>query len=214
VYFVRHGESVANVLERSEKPGEKGDDRLSDTGWEQARALGKRLAKERLTHILVSPLRRAQETADAINETLRLPTETLDFIYERIEQTGMNHGPLDQRIFPATWMAEHAEDPDFALEGAESFNQVLARVDRLLTYLQEYSRGKDVLVVSHGEFIRFILGRVIFEDVFDAKLGYALWRRIASRNTGITIFEYVEKPWPGRGEGFWRLNTWMDHAHL
>ncbi|MSU76181.1 hypothetical protein EXS54_01780 [Patescibacteria group bacterium] len=83
VYFVRHGESVGNTLEN--KPGtihKKDYDKLSELGWNQSRKLGKRLKREHLTHIVVSKLNRAQETAEAINETLHLPTDTLPYIHE------------------------------------------------------------------------------------------------------------------------------------
>ena len=44
LYFVRHGESVANAADRNGDKRPADADRLSDRGWEQARGLGRRLA--------------------------------------------------------------------------------------------------------------------------------------------------------------------------
>ena len=63
LYFVRHGESVANLSDRNGSKRPDDADRLSDRGWEQARGLGRRLEGEGLELIVASPMRRAQETA-------------------------------------------------------------------------------------------------------------------------------------------------------
>ena len=43
LYFVRHGESVANLSDRNGSKRPDDADRLSEHGWEQARSLGRRL---------------------------------------------------------------------------------------------------------------------------------------------------------------------------
>ena len=67
LYFVRHGESVANLSDRNgdERPDDA--DRLSELGWEQARGLGRRLEGEGegLELIVASPMTRASLTASS-----------------------------------------------------------------------------------------------------------------------------------------------------
>ena len=43
LYFVRHGESVANAFDRAGETRPEDWDKLSERGWEQARSLGRRL---------------------------------------------------------------------------------------------------------------------------------------------------------------------------
>ncbi len=43
LFFVRHGESLANLSDRNGTKRPEDADRLSDRGWEQARGLGRRL---------------------------------------------------------------------------------------------------------------------------------------------------------------------------
>ena len=58
LYFVRHGESVANLSDRNGHKRPDDADRLSEYGWEQARSLGRRLEGEGLELIVASPMTR------------------------------------------------------------------------------------------------------------------------------------------------------------
>jgi hypothetical protein len=81
IYFVRHGESVANVADRNGDVRPDDGDRLSTHGWGQARDLGRRLRDEQLEAIVASPMRRAQETATAIAGVLGLEVTTDPELY-------------------------------------------------------------------------------------------------------------------------------------
>lgn len=95
--LIRHGQASY---------GEADYDRLSTRGEEQARALGRFLASERVDHVFVGPLRRHQQTlAGAIETAPDLPAATtLDELSE----------------YPAFELLQHfmprlvAEDPRFA----------------------------------------------------------------------------------------------------
>jgi broad specificity phosphatase PhoE len=57
VYFVRHGESVSNAAPGGMAlPLDQGD-RLTERGFEQARAVAERLGDAGATRLLASPLR-------------------------------------------------------------------------------------------------------------------------------------------------------------
>ena len=62
LYLIRHAQSQGNTGEDLTT----GDPELTDVGWEQARRLGERLARQRIDLIFTSPLRRAIQTAEAI----------------------------------------------------------------------------------------------------------------------------------------------------
>lgn len=72
LYFTRHGETIWNV---ENKICGATDIALTERGHEQAIALGKQLATEKLPidEILYSPLARASETARHISEETGIP---------------------------------------------------------------------------------------------------------------------------------------------
>lgn len=80
--FLRHGESVHNA-DRSGEPSAHSDrDRLTEKGVEQAHAAGAGLRDLGVTRLLSSPLRRAQETAQAVGQAVGLEAEELDYTGE------------------------------------------------------------------------------------------------------------------------------------
>jgi broad specificity phosphatase PhoE len=211
IFFTRHGESVANVADRESKRRPEDADRLSERGWEQARGVGERLRGEGIEAILASRYGRAQETAQAIGEVLGLQFETDPDLHE-VRQSDAYYvaAPEYGETGTISWMpgAERA----FAEVGAESFDALLARVDRVQERLAE--RRDRVLCVSHWGFLHFFLGRTIFRDDFAPAHLPALYR-ISHANTGITIFERREG-YQIDGVAFdgWALTTWNDQGHL
>ena len=70
IYFVRHGESEANV--KAVFAGQKENSPLTEKGREQALATAKEIKKEELkiNRIISSPLKRSFETAKIIAEEI------------------------------------------------------------------------------------------------------------------------------------------------
>ena len=209
--FLRHGQSASNADPRAASlPPEQGD-RLTGLGREQARAAVPALQAHRPTRILVSQMRRARETAEVVNEALGLPLEELDYIHElRESEDYAGLAPEDQKL--RRWserMSEHADDPSSAPPGAESFDDVLARVRRLKRELEQAPADDLPLVVTHGLFLRFFLFDSLLGEEFGPHRVRRLWQA-RSLNCGLSIFE--------RGEGWhpadpeipgWSCITWM-----
>ena len=163
IFFTRHGESVANVADRELQPRPDDADSLSTRGWEQARGVGERLRGEGIEAIIASHYRRAQETASAIGEVLGLAFETDPDLHEvRQADAYYTSAPEYGDTGSITWMP--SAERDFAQPGAESFDAILARVDRVQERLA--ARDDTVLCVSHWGFMHFFLGRTIFRDEF------------------------------------------------
>jgi len=213
VFFVRHGESLANDADRNGVKRPADADHLSDRGWEQARGLGRRL--EGLGHdlILASPMGRAQETAQGIAEVLQVPVETDEDLFEVRQSDAFyasspdfgDHGTL-------TWMPTAA--PDHAEPGAESFDDIVARVHRVQGRLAEAAGERRIVAVSHHNFLHFFLGVTLFGDDFVPWMVPGLYQA-GHANTGITIFEHVAKrSMDGVDLPGWVLTTWNDRAHL
>jgi broad specificity phosphatase PhoE len=213
LYFVRHGESVANLSDRNGDKRPEDADRLSERGWEQARGLGRRLEGEGLELIVASPMTRAQETAQGIAEVLGLPIETDEDLYEvRQSDAFYASSPDFGDTGTLSWMP--TADPTYAPPGAESFADVVARVRRVQERLAEIASERRVVAVSHHNFLHFFLGVTFFGDDYTPAMMRGLYQA-GHANTGITIFEKVaRRQFDGVDLPGWVLTTWNDKAHL
>ena len=213
VYFVRHGESVSNAAPGGMAlPREEGD-RLTDRGFEQARAVAERLAEAGATRVLSSPLRRARETAEVIAARLELPLTEVEELRELRESEGFGELSLeDQRLRRwSEWMAEHGDDPDHSYRGGESFNEINRRV-RLLQERLVSDATESTIAVSHGIFMRFFLMEVLLGGAFRAERVQDLWQ-LASFNCGVCGFEYADPEFEARyAKRPWRCLSWMSPA--
>jgi probable phosphoglycerate mutase len=213
LYFVRHGESVANASDRAGTKRPPDDDRLSELGWEQARGLGRRLEGHGLELIVASTMTRAQETAQGIAEVLGLPIETDPDLHEvRQSDAFYASSPDFGDTGTLNWMPTSPRD--FAEPGAESFDDILGRVERVRERLSERAAEQRVLAVSHFGFLHFFLGAVLFGDDFGPGLVPGLYMA-GHANTGITLFERrARRRMDGIDFPGWVLTTWNDQAHL
>ena len=210
VNFIRHGESASNAAPGLHLASRRAGDRLTELGWRQAREAGRHLEGLGATRILTSPLRRARETAEGLAETLELPIEVLEPLHELRESDG--YGELDaeeQRLRRwSVWMAEHGDDPDHSYRGAESFNDVIARVEASKAAF-ESAGDQHVLAVSHGIFLRFFLMHSVLGEAFRPSQAQRLWQ-LGSLNCALTTFEQGEAAMAsGYATEPWRLITWM-----
>src|SRR5690606_4727449 len=122
---------------------------LNETGRQQARETGRRLAGRRFDGIYTSPLARARETAQIIADELGMPApQPLDALVERDygDAEGLTFAEIERR-YP---------DRD-TVPGQETRAAVAARVIPALHALAGRHPGESILVVSHGGAIRTVL---------------------------------------------------------
>jgi broad specificity phosphatase PhoE len=155
IYFVRHGESEANLLQEFSNHGDKHP--LTDRGRQQAEALARDLMGIAFHRIFTSPLLRARETAQILSDALNVPTE----INEALREADV--GILEGRADPAAWAifeqihnAWRAGDLDVRLRGGESFNDIETRFVPFIERLTAEIEG-NILLVGHGSLYRFML---------------------------------------------------------
>jgi broad specificity phosphatase PhoE len=147
--LVRHGETDWSKAGRHTG---RTDVTLTDPGREQARRIGRALAGRTFSRVVVSPMSRAQETARLAGFGDRI--ETLDELREY--DYGVYEGRTRAEILP--------EVPGWSvwthpmIEG-ESLAALAARADRVIATL--LPTGGDVLVISHGHFLRELATRWI-----------------------------------------------------
>ena len=214
LHFVRHGESLANASDRAGRRRPEDWDALSERGWEQARGLGRRLEGHGIEVIVASTMRRARETAEGINEVLGLPVETDPDLHE-LRQSDAFYASTENGDFGDTatlnWMP--TAPTSFAEPGAESFDDMVARVRRVRERVEARAADERILLVSHYGFIHFFLGHALFADEFAPRHLIPLWYA-AHANTGITVFERRNRRMDGMDFDGWHLTTWNDQAHL
>ncbi len=212
LHLVRHGESLANESDKAGRPRPDDWDALSERGWEQARGLGKRLAGEGIELIVASTMRRAQETAQGINETLGLEIETDPDLHELVQSDAFySSGPDFGDTASLNWMP--ASPRDFATDGAESFDAMCARVVRVRDRMEARAGEQDILLVTHYGWMHFLLGLTLFRDEFGPEHLMGLWLA-GHANTGISVFEHKRRIMDGMDFSGWGLTTWNDQAHL
>ena len=147
LHLVRHGESLAHEADKAGRPRPADWDALSGRGWEQARELGRRLAGEGIELIVASTMRRAQETAQGINETLGLEIETDPDLHELVQSDAFySSGPDFGDTASLNWMPTSPRD--FAIDGAESFDAMCARVLRVRERMEARAGEQSILLVT------------------------------------------------------------------
>lgn len=186
LYFVRHGESEANVSRQfSHKDQETHP--LTPTGIEQAKALSQKLSNIRFTAIYSSPLLRARQTAEILNAPHGLPIQLTEAIREH--DAGDLEGRMDPEAWDGytklfeTWLV--TRDLDARMPNGESFNDMRARfVPFLGDILQKYENtDANLMFVGHAGIYYSMLPLVL------ANVGYEFAYKHILSNTGMVIAE-------------------------
>jgi broad specificity phosphatase PhoE len=179
VYFVRHGESEANVLRVFSNRGWQHG--LTETGIAQVEALSDRLVEAGIGRVYASPLKRAVQTAGILSQRLGVDCEVTDALREY--DCGVIEGRGDEeaaRVYSEVlddWMLRHQFDS--RIEEGESFDEMRARfvpfVERLVKASSDEAR--DLALVGHGGIFRcmlpLVLENVDFAFAMANRLGYA-----------------------------------------
>ena len=171
--LVRHGESQLNVVNKEKRVycGQI-DTHLTDFGRVQATEAGKRLKDLeylRLGRAITSPLQRAHETLSLILAELGGSINELPHFPELMERShGEFEGLSDEEAFGR--YPHFRDDPTYAdfmttydrcAPGGETLAMVSARAWPVVERLMREDSGGDLLIVSHYNTIRCIIGRAL-----------------------------------------------------
>lgn len=206
VYFVRHAQSEANVARVHGGPHHP----LSKKGMEQAAFIAERCSKLPLQALFASDMVRAQQTGQAIAERTGLQLQTAEDLCEiRMPSSFMERRFDTPESIEMEAQLIETMAPGVRHSDEETFEEMIARAGQVLSWLAE--RKEDHIgIVTHGLFLRCIVGRAIFGPEISPREMLALWRGLKTENTGLTILEYR----PDTPKALWRVFTWNDHAHL
>jgi broad specificity phosphatase PhoE len=145
VHLMRHGEvfNPTGVL-YGRLPGF----RLSEAGEGMARTAAAWFADRDITHLVASPLERAQQTAQPISDALGLPIGTDERLIEagnafEGEVVGVGDGVLRR---PANWW--RLRNPWLPSWG-EPYREIAARMLGAVATARDAARGHEAVCVSH-----------------------------------------------------------------
>ncbi|MGH7172664.1 MAG: histidine phosphatase family protein [Gemmataceae bacterium] len=157
IYLARHGETAWSL---SGQHTGLTDIPLTSNGDRNARNLGERLQGTRFVKVLTSPLQRARRTCElaGFGAHAEIDADLVEWNYGEYE------GKLTADI--------RKERPDWFLfrdgcPGGESPEAVAARADRVVARLREIA--SDVIVFSHGHFLRVLGARWLGKPVLSAR---------------------------------------------
>lgn len=176
LYFVRHGESEANLLYEFSNRGMKHG--LTAKGREEALSLAERLGAVPLSKLFSSPLLRAIQTAQVLSYQFEIAYEVRDALRE------YDCGILEGKSDPASWELYNKVFNDWVwgnhweqrIEGGESYLDIKARFVPFVEQLIEaYGRlSVNILLVGHGGLYRCMLPLVLENVGFEFALAHHL----------------------------------------
>ncbi|MDL4840495.1 histidine phosphatase family protein [Aquibacillus rhizosphaerae] len=174
ICLIRHGETEWNHLGKIQG---KTDIPLNETGKKQAKACRDHLEGSDWDLIISSPLQRAKQTAEIINEKLNLPLIEMEIFQERSfgDAEGLTL-QVRQELYP------NGEYP-----GMES---KVSLTDRVMNGMEEVIAtypNQKILLVAHGAVINEILS-----VMSDGEIGTS---KTTLLNACISNVQFIENKW-------------------
>jgi len=197
VIIVRHGQTEWNIA--NIRQGHL-DSPLTEEGIGQAKALARRLMREKFSALYSSDLGRAVQTAQIIAHATGHEIVTDSRLRER--HLGIFQGLVGDEIrekYPEEYKLHRSLGPDYVIPGGESVRQQVARNIGYLNEIAAKHEGETILVITHGGVLSGLF-RHTFSIPFEAP------RRFEFTNAGLNVFIYEQ--------GSWFLQTWGDLGHL
>ncbi|MEK7579474.1 MAG: class I tRNA ligase family protein [Patescibacteria group bacterium] len=145
---MRHGESVSYAQNIMSTDVGDAEDLLTEKGKGEALESAKKIKKQKIDLILVSPFRRTLETAAIVAEEVGLSEKEI-IVDERIRE--IKAGTFDGRSmyeFGLLFQGEgwSAKRP----EGGESHKDIILRVGEFIYDIEKKYSGKNILIITHA----------------------------------------------------------------
>lgn len=161
LYFVRHGESEANLQHVISNYGSPFG--LTDRGKGQVQRLAERLLDVDIATMYSSPVLRAMDTADILYQVLGLPYRVTEALRE------YHCGVLEGKSDEASWNLHRQYYEDWTVrdqplskpEGGESFVDIQNRFLPFIETLKQSAEEEQVLLVGHGGLFGLVLPLVL-----------------------------------------------------
>lgn len=200
LYFVRHGESEANLLNMFSDR----DDRthgLTTIGKAQSFALADKFPARKIDKIYSSPLRRARETANILARRFEVKVNVSPALRE------YDCGILEGRSDPSSWEIYDTILRDWMIqrkfdqriEGGESFKEIEDRfVPFVKRIVKEYRSPGGIIFVGHGGLYRCMLPRLLENIDLSFSLAHPLGHTDYVVATAYSADQIICEQWCGR----------------
>ena len=185
--IIRHGSTAWNKEGRAQGSS---DIPLDEAGLAEAMLLAERLGEEKWDAVYSSHLLRAKQTAEAIGNKFGWEEVLLEPRLREVGGGQIEGTTEDERI--AKW-GKSWRELDLGIEPSDRV------VERGLSFFQDVEEnhpGQDVLLVSHGSFIRHMLKELVPHLDMEA----------SPKNTSLTILS--------RGSDGWEVELYNCVKHL
>ena len=207
IYFVRHGETLNNVLQVKQGP----DGPLSVQGREQALATAKRFPKGwrgKPDLIVASPYERTRETAEIIAKELHLKVRYSDLLAERKNPSGIVGREAGDREVKKVLdkIDKSYHEDDLRISDEENFTDLKRRAKKLLGYISRRN-AKRIIMVTHSRFLKMVISYMIYGDKLTATQYNNLSYFNKIKNAGMAICSYKHH-WLKKNE--WKVVVWDD----
>lgn len=217
LYIVRHGEPDYTT------------DTLTERGWQQAEAVGKRIFDSGIQHIYASPMGRARQTAEPACRLLGLPCQIEDWAHE-VEEDRLT--PFPDGVLKSVSEVQNARyrengyidlpyDRAYEAPGFNSCNMqaAVAKIEaggrdflERLGYKEENGvyrilrRNQDKVAL----FCHTVMGRAWLSTLLHIPI-HLMWSGFTYNHTGVTVLEF-----PNYANGFTapRCLCYSDTSHL
>lgn len=185
VVIVRHGESTYNVQNRAQ--GRLDASELTEQGLQQAALTGKALAGLTFERAYVSPLRRAQQTAQAIvAHHPGLPLTTTENLFE-INLTSWEGLTFDaiKEGFPQEYSQWRYEPHNLLLDGHYPVRDLWAQAQAFWQQIQTDTESGIILVVGHSGINRALMSTAL-------QLPLTGYHRLGQNNCAINVLNFPQ----------------------
>jgi broad specificity phosphatase PhoE len=143
IYVIRHGQTDWNALGFFQ--GHK-DIPLNSIGIEQAKQTAEQFKNIQIDYILVSPLKRAIQTAEAISKVTNIEPIIEPRLIER--SFGNMEGKPNRPDWNIQMMLDY--EKNYKNENVEPIQDLFSRVNNFLDDIKKTYASKNVVLVTHG----------------------------------------------------------------
>lgn len=157
IFFIRHGETTGDIENRY---GGDYDDHLSEKGRDQSKDLAKQLKDKNIEIIFSSPLIRAKETSNFINDLINCEIVVERDLKERNQYGILTGATKEESKLKHPELVELLKDRLNTIDGAESYEDFSKRVSKVFNKIVSDEKYKNIAIVSHGGPLR-----VLFRDI-------------------------------------------------
>ncbi len=165
IYLIRHSESIDDI---ENCYGGSADFALTENGKDKVKESRKLIENYRIEKIYTSPYKRAFQTAQILNENMKVEIKVIDDIRELNShgiRTGVNK-ELAKDIFSYVFQQEEYKNTGYYLGktflGGEDIEEFDKRVKEAINFIMRDSKGLDAIaIVTHGGVHRSIFKNIL-----------------------------------------------------